>query len=171
MWSVSSTAAAAAATAATCPPPPQNHTHTRSLFSEPTLLAVHQRVRSQVGDVTLAELAKFNGSDPYRPLLLAVRGRVFDVTPGRAFYGPGAGYSVFAGREVARALAKVAVDEKECNDRWVGQLRVEMVRCHDGVSSHPPDTSRSPARPGPGPQAGRPQRGRVDVAARVGAHL
>lgn len=29
----------------------------------------------------------------------------------------GAGYSLFAGKEVARALAKVAVDEKECNDK------------------------------------------------------
>ena len=29
----------------------------------------------------------------------------------------GAGYHLFAGREVARALAKVAVDEKECSDK------------------------------------------------------
>lgn len=29
----------------------------------------------------------------------------------------GAGYSLFAGKEVARALAKVAVDEKECTDK------------------------------------------------------
>ena len=43
----------------------------------------------QVGDLTLLELSKYNGRDPMRPLLLAVRGRVFDVTTGRAFYGPG----------------------------------------------------------------------------------
>ena len=29
----------------------------------------------------------------------------------------GAGYHLFAGREVARALAKVAVDEEECSDK------------------------------------------------------
>jgi hypothetical protein len=29
----------------------------------------------------------------------------------------GAGYHLFAGKEVARALAKVAVDEKECSDK------------------------------------------------------
>ena len=29
----------------------------------------------------------------------------------------GAGYHLFAGREVARALAKVAVEEAECNDK------------------------------------------------------
>lgn len=44
----------------------------------------------QVGDLTLTELSKYTGHDPSRPILLAVRGRVFDVTMGRAFYGPGA---------------------------------------------------------------------------------
>lgn len=43
-----------------------------------------------MGNMTLLELSKYNGRDPLRPLLLAVRGRVFDVTTGRAFYGPGA---------------------------------------------------------------------------------
>lgn len=44
----------------------------------------------------------------------------------------GAGYSLFAGKEVARALAKVAVDEKECTDKWVvaspGTCAVAMFR-------------------------------------------
>lgn len=44
----------------------------------------------QRGNMTLLELSKYAGHDPMRPLLLAVRGRVFDVTNGRAFYGPGA---------------------------------------------------------------------------------
>ena len=45
----------------------------------------------QLGNMTLLELSKYDGRDPLRPLLLAVKGRVFDVTMGRAFYGPGAG--------------------------------------------------------------------------------
>lgn len=48
----------------------------------------HRHVE-QVGDIPLIELSKHDGRDPLRPLLLAVRGRVFDVTPGRSFYGPG----------------------------------------------------------------------------------
>lgn len=44
---------------------------------------------AQVGDVTLEELSKYCGADPFRPILFAVRGRVFDVTAGRDFYGPG----------------------------------------------------------------------------------
>ena len=44
---------------------------------------------AQVGDITLEELSKYCGADPFRPILFSVRGRVFDVTTGRDFYGPG----------------------------------------------------------------------------------
>ncbi len=46
--------------------------------------------REAVGDITLEELLKFDGSDPARPILFAVQGRVYDVTEGKSFYGPGA---------------------------------------------------------------------------------
>jgi membrane-associated progesterone receptor component len=69
---------------------------------------------AMVGDVTAEELAKHDGRDPSRALLLAVRGRVFDITEGRSFYGPGAPYAAFGGRECARALGRMAVDAAEC---------------------------------------------------------
>jgi membrane-associated progesterone receptor component len=64
-------------------------------------------------DYTADELRAFNGSDPKLPVLLALEGRVFDVTHGRSFYGKGGPYEMFAGRECAVALAKMSFDEAD----------------------------------------------------------
>ncbi|KAJ2725708.1 hypothetical protein GGI07_001076 [Coemansia sp. Benny D115] len=53
---------------------------------------------------TLAELAKYNGSNPDLPLLLAIEGDVYDVTAGWGFYGPGSTYNLFVGRDASRAF-------------------------------------------------------------------
>lgn len=79
-----------------------------------------------VGEITLQELAKWNGMDPQRPLLLAVRGKVFDVSKGSSFYGPGKPYSVYAGKEISRALGKMSLEDKECNDDLEGLTAKEI---------------------------------------------
>lgn len=40
-----------------------------------------------------------------------MRGKVFDVSPGRNFYGPGGPYENFAGRDASRGLACGSFDE------------------------------------------------------------
>ncbi|KAI0175863.1 cytochrome b5 [Hypoxylon sp. FL1284] len=55
-------------------------------------------------------LLPYNGLDGM-PVYLAVRGRVFDVTSGRNFYGPGGPYQNFAGRDASRGLACHSFDE------------------------------------------------------------
>ena len=39
------------------------------------------------GDLTVAELKKYDGSDPSLPVLVAAKGRVYDMTKGRDYYG------------------------------------------------------------------------------------
>jgi membrane-associated progesterone receptor component len=55
-------------------------------------------------------LLPYTGEDN-KPVFFAVRGRVFDVSRGRNFYGPGGPYSNFAGRDATRGLACGSFDE------------------------------------------------------------
>ncbi|KAG9192279.1 hypothetical protein G6011_11013 [Alternaria panax] len=59
---------------------------------------------------TPPSLLPYNGLNNM-PVYLAVRGRVFDVTSGRNFYGPGGPYANFAGRDASRGLACGSFDE------------------------------------------------------------
>ncbi len=56
------------------------------------------------------------------PVYLAVRGRVFDVTSGRNFYGPGGPYANFAGRDASRGLACGSFDEEMLTKDLQGPL-------------------------------------------------
>ncbi|KAK5997225.1 hypothetical protein PT974_02579 [Cladobotryum mycophilum] len=53
--------------------------------------------------LTPNELSKFDGSDPSKPLYLAINGTIYDVSAGRRIYGPGGSYSYFSGTDAARA--------------------------------------------------------------------
>ncbi|XP_022131551.1 probable steroid-binding protein 3 [Momordica charantia] len=59
------------------------------------------------------QLIAYNGTDPSKPIYVAVKGRVFDVTTGSSFYGPGGAYAMFAGKDASRALAKMTKNEED----------------------------------------------------------
>ncbi|XP_021735868.1 probable steroid-binding protein 3 [Chenopodium quinoa] len=66
-----------------------------------------------LGEVTEEQLKEYDGSDPKRPLLMAIKGNIYDVSKGRIFYGPGGSYAMFAGRDATRALALMSFDPQD----------------------------------------------------------
>eukprot|EP00051_Salpingoeca_urceolata_P024482 m.430701 g.430701 ORF g.430701 m.430701 type:complete len:176 (+) comp20240_c9_seq4:1312-1839(+) len=72
-------------------------------------------------DFTLEELRRYDGLTAIeehhgeKPVYLAVNGTVFDVSTGRAFYGPGGPYEIFAGHDATRGLGTM---EFKVSDTW-----------------------------------------------------
>ncbi|KXS21599.1 cytochrome b5 [Gonapodya prolifera JEL478] len=59
----------------------------------------------EMREYTPADLAEFDGTEG-KAIKFAVNGKVFDVSRGRNFYGPGGPYGNFAGRDASRGMAK-----------------------------------------------------------------
>lgn len=74
----------------------------------------------QLGEITEHELRAYNGSDPNKPILIAIRGQIYDVSSSRMFYGPGGSYAMFAGREASRALALLSFKPQDLNGNLEG---------------------------------------------------
>ena len=88
---------------------------------------------AEARDYTLGELARYDGSDRGQPLLLAIRGHVYDVGRGRDFYGPGGPYGIFAGKDCTRALAKMAFDPELFTGDTEGLNRDELEKLDEWI--------------------------------------
>lgn len=75
--------------------------------------------------LTLAELARHDGTDTSKKMLLSISGDIYDVSTGSDFYGPHGIYP-FAGRECARAFALVSTDVNDCNADLSGVAALEL---------------------------------------------
>merc|ERR1712125_149899 len=95
--------------------------------------------------LTLEELAEYDGrelpgTNGHSPLFLAVTGRIYDVTAGAAFYGPGRPYHKLVGKDATRAFCTGCL-EPEClissvkgltdSQQMEAQRWVELYEHHD----------------------------------------
>lgn len=55
-------------------------------------------------NLSLEELALYNGSDPALPIYIAINGSVYDVSRSPQIYGPKGPYKFFSGKDAARAF-------------------------------------------------------------------
>ena len=62
-----------------------------------------------------AQLAEYTGDEAFHhngQIFIAVRSKVYDVTLGASYYGPGAAYHALAGKDATRILATMDMQEK-----------------------------------------------------------
>ncbi|CAI9274891.1 LOW QUALITY PROTEIN: probable steroid-binding protein 3 [Lactuca sativa] len=64
-------------------------------------------------ELTLDQLKQYDGTDPSNPIYIGVKGRIFDVSTAKSFYGPGGSYAMFAGKDASRALAKMSKNDED----------------------------------------------------------
>ncbi|PIN11917.1 Cytochrome b5 [Handroanthus impetiginosus] len=105
------------------------HTQQRSRSLEEQMEPLPTLV--QVGEITAEELKEYDGSDPKKPLLMAIKGQIYDVSQSRMFYGPGGPYAVFAGKDASRALAKMSFEDKDLNGDLTGLGVFELEALQD----------------------------------------
>ncbi|XP_063844443.1 membrane-associated progesterone receptor component 1-like [Scylla paramamosain] len=82
-------------------------------------------------DMTLEQLRQYDGKGEYGRVCVGVNGKIFDVTRGKKFYGPGGPYAAFGGRDATRALATFSVDDvKEDYDDLsdLSSMQMDSVR-------------------------------------------
>ncbi|KAL5011889.1 hypothetical protein ScPMuIL_010440 [Solemya velum] len=84
-------------------------------------------------DFTAEQMREYDGKGEDGRILMAVNGKVFDVTRGKRFYGPGGPYGVFAGRDASRGLATFSLTEEAIRDEYddltdLNSMQMESVR-------------------------------------------
>jgi len=107
------------------PPPPPRRSDREFEAPEPLPPPV------QLGEVTEEDLAVYSGEDPKKPLLMAIKGQIYDVTQSRMFYGPGGPYALFAGKDASRALAKMSFEKEDLTGDISGLGPFELEALQD----------------------------------------
>ncbi|KAI3731310.1 hypothetical protein L1987_62498 [Smallanthus sonchifolius] len=85
----------------------------------------------QLGEISEEDLSTYDGNDPQKPLLMAIKSQIYDVSQSRMFYGPGGPYALFAGKDASRALAKMSFEEKDLNGDLTGLGAFELDALQD----------------------------------------
>ncbi|KAF8875872.1 cytochrome b5-like heme/steroid binding domain-containing protein [Gymnopilus junonius] len=70
---------------------------------------------------TTEELNLYDGTDPSKPILVAIKGTIFDVSSKKDVYGPGRSYSILRGKMGGDAVADYSTldaKDRKVLDDW-----------------------------------------------------
>ncbi|KAI0779605.1 progesterone binding protein [Fomes fomentarius] len=111
---------------------------------------------------TLEQLKQFDGSDPSRPIYVAIKGTIFDVTRKVDTYGKGKSYNLFAGKDASRALGMSSLKPEDAVSDYSTLSPGDLKTLNDWfdffskrynvvgkVIDLPPPQSSAPAEPAP----------------------
>ncbi|OAL05003.1 cytochrome b5 [Phaeosphaeriaceae sp. SRC1lsM3a] len=96
--------------------------------------------------LTDAELLAYDGSDPSKPIYLAINGTIYDVSISPSTYGPGGSYHFFAGKDAARAFLTGCFAEDSVPDlRGVEQMYMP-IDPEEKEGASPEDVEKAKSR-------------------------
>jgi predicted heme/steroid binding protein len=79
---------------------------------------------------TPEELSQYDGTDPSKPIYIALKGRVYDVSAGPGYYGKEGSYSYFSGKDASRAYITGCWDTDLIPDlRGLNELQLNVIWC------------------------------------------
>ncbi|KAM9980041.1 hypothetical protein ACTFIZ_006290 [Dictyostelium cf. discoideum] len=78
-------------------------------------------------DYSLEEIKDFKGIDETKPIFIAIKGKIYDVTAKKSTYGPGGSYHLFAGNDATVCLAKSSFEESDINKPWTNQSLEDLT--------------------------------------------
>ncbi|KAM3304712.1 hypothetical protein P3S67_011578 [Capsicum chacoense] len=82
-------------------------------------------------EISEEELRDYNGSDSEKPLLMAIKEKIYDVSTSKMFCGPGGSYAMSAGRDANRALAQLSFKPGDFNGSLEGLSDAQLEILQD----------------------------------------
>ena len=92
----------------------------RSTLRSPRLRRSSPPTRALALALALSRLLRYRGCDASKPLLLALKGRVLDVSSGDEYYGPEGPYQLMAGKDASYAFAMMSLKAEDAHANLAG---------------------------------------------------
>jgi predicted heme/steroid binding protein len=83
-----------------------------------SLIRAHATYCESSRDVSRVELGAATGEEEGARLWVSCCGRVYDVSQGRSFYGPGGAYHIFAGHDASLNLARMSLKDGDLDSDY-----------------------------------------------------